>query len=208
MSVAHSADRAVDRAVDGTAPPDSGRHRIMDEAATLFLRGGYEATSLRHIADAAGMKAGSLYYHFASKDELLTEILRRGIDVMQTAFDEAATSADAPIGRLGAHVRAHLAALYENGPYTAVHVVTFRTAPEPVRSEIVPIRDAYEARWTELLLELQRSGELAAEVDVQLARLVLFGAMNSSIEWFDPRRGELDRFARAITDQFWNGIAA
>lgn len=187
---------------------DSGRNRIMDEAATLFLRGGYEATSLRDIADAVGMKAGSLYYHFASKDELLTEILLRGIDVMQAAFDEAAATPGDARARVGAHVRAHLAALYENGPYTAVHVVTFRTAPDSVRSEIVPIRDAYEARWTELLVELQHSEQLDAAVDVHLARLVLFGAMNSSIEWFDPKRGELDRFAAAITRQFWNGVAA
>ena len=74
------------------APPDSGRDRIMDEAATLFLAHGYEGTSLRQLADVVGMKAGSLYYHFSSKDELLTEILRRGMDVMQIAFDDAQAS--------------------------------------------------------------------------------------------------------------------
>ncbi len=82
------------------APLDSGRARIMDEAATSFLHQGYPATSLRHIANAVGMKAGSIYYHFASKEELLTEILIRGISVMQTAFDDAeratAVSAAAP----------------------------------------------------------------------------------------------------------------
>ena len=90
-----------------------GRDRIMDEAATLFLQHGYEGTSLRQLADVVGIKAGSLYYHFASKDELLTEILRRGIDVMQDAFDDAAAAASdlAPAARIGAHVRAHLAAL-------------------------------------------------------------------------------------------------
>ena len=51
-----------------TQVPGVGRARIMDEAATLFLRHGYEGTSLRQLADVVGMKAGSLYYHFASKD--------------------------------------------------------------------------------------------------------------------------------------------
>ena len=46
----------------------------MDEAATLFLRQGYAETSLRHIARAAGMQAGSVYYHFESKDEILEEM--------------------------------------------------------------------------------------------------------------------------------------
>lgn len=201
-------ERAIDPAAS-TVPADSGRDRILDEAATLFLRHGYDGTSLRQLADVVGMKAGSLYYHFTSKDELLTEILRRGIDVMQHAFDAAETVAGdaAPETRIGAHVRAHLAALYENGPYTAAHVMTFRTAPESVRNAVVPMRDAYEARWTDLLLELQRTGRLRADIDVHIGRLTLFGAMNSSVEWFDPGRGNIDDFAEAITGQFWNGVA-
>ena len=139
----------------------------------------------------------------------VTEVLRRGIEVMDSAFDEAtaATTAADAVTRIAAHVRAHLSALFENGPYTATHVTAFRTAPPAVRDEIVPIRDAYEARWTELLRELQASGAIHPTVDVQVARLILFGAMNSSVEWFDPAVGSLDRFAQAITGQFWNGVA-
>ncbi len=127
----------------------------------------------------------------------------------ETAFeDAAAASTDAtPERRVEVHVRAHLAALFENGPYTAAHVTTFRTAPPAVRAAIVPIRDDYEARWTQLLRDLQADGEIPPTVDVSVARLVLFGAMNSSVEWFDPSRGNLDRFAHAITAQFWNGVA-
>lgn len=189
---------------------ETGRERILDVAAHSFLQRGYDGTSLRHIADSVHMKAGSLYYHFASKDELLTEILRRGIDVMHTAFDEASAATQGADGetRITAHVRAHLAALFENGPYTAAHVTTFRTAPEPVRAVIVKIRDEYEARWTDFLTDLQRDGELAANVNINLARLSLFGAMNSSVEWFDTTRGSLDEFASVITRQFWRGVAA
>ncbi len=193
-----------------TVLAESGRDRILDEAAALFLRHGYEGTSLRQLADTVGMKAGSLYYHFASKDDLLTEILRRGIDVMQTAFDEAeaSTGSARPVDRIEAHVRAHLSALFENGPYTAAHVMTFRTAPETVREVVVPLRDAYEARWTEMLRLLQADGAIQPTVDVNVIRLVLFGAMNASVEWFDTDRGNLDRFAAAITTQFWSGVAS
>jgi hypothetical protein len=130
--------------------------------------------------------------------------------MMQKAFDEAdlATAGQAPDRQLEAHVRAHLAALFENGPYTAAHVTTFRTAPETVRDVIVPLRDEYEARWTELLRGLRSDGHVRADLDVNIARLALFGAMNSSVEWFDPSRGNLDRFATAITGQFWNGVVA
>lgn len=187
----------------------SGRERILDVAAASFVSFGYEGTSLRHIADAVGMKAGSLYYHFASKDELLTEILRLGIAVMNTAFDQAAAApATSSAERISGHVRAHLAALYENGPYTAVHVTSFRTAPAAVRNEIVILRDDYEARWTSLLRSLQVDALLSADIDITLARLALFGVMNSSVDWFDHTRGNLDDFAAVITRQFWNGVAA
>lgn len=189
---------------------ERSRTRILDAAAEMFIDRGYEGTSLRRLAGEVGMKAGSLYYHFASKDELLTAVLERGIEVMHDAFDAAEDShrRAEPFDRLAAHVRAHLSALFEHGPYTAAHVVTFRTAPESVRDRVVPTRDDYESRWTELLAELQRDGALDGGVGVNVARLALMGAMNSSVEWFDPDRGSIDEFAAAIVTYYWKGVAA
>jgi AcrR family transcriptional regulator len=193
-----------------TAAETPGRDRILDEAAALFLEHGYEATSVRRIAEAVGMQAASIYHHFHSKDDLLEVILRRGLDVMTAAFSDASTATLAANGetRLAAHVRAHLAALYENGPYTATHVTTFRTAPATVRTTIVPQRDAYEALWTSLLEDLVTSGVLAPGTAVGPARLMLLGGMNASVEWFDPRRGSLDDLAHLITRQTLYGLSA
>lgn len=191
-----------------TSAPADGRQRILDQAATLFLDQGYASTSLRQLADLVGMKAASLYYHFSSKEELLTEILRQGIEVMDHAFNEAELTygGSEAHARLGAHIRAHLSALFENGPFTAAHVTTFRTAPSQVRDAIVPIRDAYEARWTDLLDQLKAEGGIRADLDTALARLILFGAMNAAVEWFDADRGNLDLFAAQLTEQFWSGV--
>ena len=67
----------------------NGRTRILDEAARLFLARGYAETTLRDIADAAGVKAGSIYYHFDSKEELLGEVLDTGIERIATTLDTA-----------------------------------------------------------------------------------------------------------------------
>jgi len=53
-------------AVPAKTPPDDTRRQILDAAAKLLRQNGYASTSLRDIAAATGMKAGSLYYHFAS----------------------------------------------------------------------------------------------------------------------------------------------
>ena len=84
-------------------------------------------------------------------------------------------------------------------PYTAAHVTAFRTAPAK-SAAVVPMRDAYEARWTDLLNEL----ELATPTG--LSRLTLFGAMNAAVEWFDAERGNLDELAEIIARQFSEGV--
>ncbi|MEO0492222.1 MAG: TetR/AcrR family transcriptional regulator [Actinomycetota bacterium] len=186
-------------AVTDTVDTTSARQRILDTTAALVLEHGVAGVAQRQIAERVGIKAASLYHHFASKNEIVEAVFRRGIDVMEHAWDDAATAATgaAPRARLAAHVRAHLSALFENGPYTAAHVTAFRTAPTEVREAVVPMRDAYEARWTHLLTELdgiERPG---------LSRLALLGAMNSSVEWFDVDRGNLDELAEVITTQVW-----
>ena len=52
-------------------------------------RNGYASTSLRDIAAATGMKAGSLYYHFASKEELAETVMVKGIDLVRAAVQKA-----------------------------------------------------------------------------------------------------------------------
>lgn len=189
---------------------ETGRDRITDAAAELFLHRGYAQTSLRDIAAAAGIKAGSIYYHFESKEALLADILQRGITVMEEAFERASAetgNADGAI-RIRAHVHAHLSALFEHGPYTTNHVSAFHIAPETVRTEVIPDRDRYERMWTDLLIDLRDAGEIAVDVPLGMSRLALFGAMNFAVEWFDPDRGNLDELVEVIARQFWKGVAA
>lgn len=183
--------------------------RILDEAAHLFLTTGYAETTMRKIAAAAGMKAGSIYHHFASKEEMLEAILVRGIDVMVQSFHqarEATADADAHT-RLSAHIRAHLGSLFEHGPYTATHVTTFPYAPAEIRNRIVPVRDGYEALWTDMLRAMAAVRAIDVGVGVGMTRLILFGAMNSTIEWFNPEGDRsIDALAEAIAHQFWTGV--
>lgn len=184
----------------------TGRLRILDEAASLFLRHGYAETSLRDIAGAAGMQAGSVYYHFASKDDILEEILRRGIVAVDDVFATVAAELEPgtpPADRLRRHVRAHLGALFEHGAYTAAHVTVFHSAPPVVRAASIPVRDAYELRWQRLLSELAPD----SAADITLVRLLLLGAMSSALEWFDPEGVRtLDDITDTITHQTLLGL--
>ncbi|MDH3293193.1 MAG: TetR/AcrR family transcriptional regulator [Acidimicrobiia bacterium] len=187
--------------------PIGSRERILAVAAERFLAAGYVETSLRDLASDAGMKAGSLYYHYPSKDHLLIAVLERGMEFMADAFERAAESLDGSTDfeMLRAHVEAHLRALHDNRPYTAGHVTLFRTAPQFVRESIVPLRDHYESLWTALLVRLlpERSSK-----EITMLRLGLVGAMNASIDWLDTERGDVGPFANLIAEQFWFGASS
>jgi len=180
------------------------KQRLMDAAAELFSSIGYAETSLRHIASNVGIKAGSVYYHFESKDEIYTDVLLAGMDLMIDGFQAVETDSNSTSMRetLAEHVVGHLKVLHANLAYTSLHVTTFRTAPAAVRRQLVPRRDEYEAMWTALLRAALPNTPVS---EISILRLALFGAMNSSIDWFDAGRGSLEEFAEVITDAFWAG---
>ena len=166
----------------------SGRQRILDEAARLFLERGYAEASLRDIAEAVGVRAATIYHHFESKDALLGEVLDRGIDLIADTLDTALAAAATlgPPERLAVAIEAHLSALYEHGPYTTAHVGVFLSAPAAVRRAGAPARDAYERRWGGLLDELASAGLVAPDIDLGVARRALLGMMNATIDWYRP----------------------
>src|SRR5262245_8407270 len=92
------------------------RRRILDAAAVEFQRRGYTAARLVDIAERAGMQVGSLYHHFASREELVTEVLHLGIgevaEHVRRAVD-ALPRGSSPTRRLAAAVRAHTLAVLE-----------------------------------------------------------------------------------------------
>jgi AcrR family transcriptional regulator len=189
----------------------AGRERVLEEAAALFVRQGYRETTLRDIAAAAGMKAGSIYYHFDSKDDLLAAVLDTGIERITRSFHETAAALPEdlePRQRLCWHVLGHLEALFEHGPFTTSHVTAFHGAPEAVRQLGVPSRDAYERLWADLLRGFADAGQLRPDVDLGLQRILLLSAANSTLDWFDPSGGVgLAELAAALTDQFWHGVS-
>src|SRR6185369_10792804 len=85
------------------------RRRILDAAAEVFSEQGYGAR-LSDIAERAEMKTGSLYYHFVSREDLVGEVLRLGIDgaweQVADAVDRLPSTATAT-ERLAAAIRAH-----------------------------------------------------------------------------------------------------
>ena len=199
---------AVKQASQGVRSP-VGREGVLDVAAQLFREQGYGSVSLRKIAEAAGIKAGSLYYHFGSKDEIVAAVLDVGIQVVHDSMRQAVSALPEGTGAeasLHAAIGAHLRALLDVSDYTSANVRIFGQVPQSVRDANLPTRRAYEAEWDALLSRLQQEGALKSDVDIRHLRLMLIGALNATLDWFDPARGSAEALSRTYADVFLNGI--
>lgn len=184
--------------------------RVLDAAARMFRDHGYAGTTMRAIADAAGLKAGSIYYHYASKDELISAVLDLGIhSVIDTV--EAALQALPPSAtgreRIETAVRAHLSAIIENGDYTLATRRVFGQVPEAIRVQNTKLRDTYGATWQRILQEARERGEFATDANLSLARLFILGALNWTVEWYKPGIRTIDDVARDFSAIMVDGLA-
>jgi len=189
--------------------PEVGREGILNAAASLFRQHGYSAVSLRAVAQAAGIKAGSIYYHFTSKDEIVIEILNAGILAVHTevcAAVDALRPESSVDDIIRAALRGHLRTLLEHGDYTSANVRIFGQVPPVVRDANLPARRAYEKYLDDLLLGLQADGAIHSNVNISRFRLMLIGALNATLEWFDPQQGGVDGLADDYADYFLNGV--
>jgi AcrR family transcriptional regulator len=181
-------DTAVGERVRRPSKSEATRERILDSAAKVFRRQGYSA-KLSDIAAAAGLQAGSLYYHFDSREALVAEVLHRGTEMAWTRVRESVDALPAgtsPLTKLQTALAAHAAAVLENDDYPAAHNRIFSMAPDDVRSTEFAHQRAYGDDIHRLFEEAIDAGEVRADIDPVIVRLLLFGAMNWTAEWYDP----------------------
>jgi AcrR family transcriptional regulator len=177
------------------------RRELLAVAAHLFRLQGFDATSTRDIATAAGMRSGSPFYHFENKQALLAAVMREG---MRSALErQAAATAALPAQaaareRLSVLVRNHFEVLLgPDSDFIPVMLYEWRRLDPDQVGEITGLKDAYEAVWVPVLAALHSSGQLAG--DPVLARLMIFGALNWSVQWYRPPPPRAGRAKRRAT---------
>ena len=171
---------------------DDGNRRqaLLSAAARLFRLQGFDGTSTRDIATAAGMQSGSPFYHFKSKDALLYAVMESGmhsaIARQVQAIDGALPPADAreALRRL---IQVHFEVLLGPGnDFVPVMLYEHRALSPAERATLAQLQVRYESVWTPVLQALHDSGQLQAPV--KLSRLLILGALNWTVQWFDRNK--------------------
>jgi len=196
--------------VDKQGRKDATRSRILDAAARMFNENGFAATSLRDIAAAADMKAGSLYYHFDSKEDIVAEVLDLGIRNVHEAVEAAVAGLPGNSDsrrKIRTAIAAHLEALLAHGDYTSANIRIFGQVPAEVRKRNMAVRDAYEKLWLNLFEQAQADGTIRKDVNPNILKLFLLAALNSPVEWYRTDRLPVAELARLLADYTLHGAA-
>lgn len=193
------------------APADAAgsRQQILETAARLFRHHGYAGTTLRAIATECDMKAGSLYYHFASKDAIVAEVLDIGVQRVFDAVKQAVATLppDAPlVDTLRCAIEAHMRALLLSHDFTSANIRILGQVPEPVRDGHKALRRRYERYWLTLLTGLRQRDMVRAGNDLSRTVFFLFGAMNWATEWYHERKSALSVVASELADLVAHGL--
>jgi AcrR family transcriptional regulator len=184
---------------------------IIAAATKLFDERGFQGTSVRAIADAAGVHSGGLYSHFPSKEALLHHIVVETHKVQRAALEKAATSDLEPEAKFRAAFLAHVASNFEVGPSSAprLFLTEWQHLTGPELEEVLRYRREYERIWDAIISEAVEAGVFRAGTDVHIARLVVLSVANWAVMWFNPkgRQSIDDVFGRAV-DEMLKGVLA
>jgi TetR/AcrR family transcriptional regulator, cholesterol catabolism regulator len=170
-----------DVAADGRAA--IRRRQVLTVASELFAKKGFEATSIRDIASAAGMMAGSLYYHFASKEDLYIAVQDASISKIFNAVSRAIAGITDPWERLEAAAIAHAEAILDRSGFRVLVTPLFPPGLDAaVRAQLVAQRDRFERMMDTVIADLP----LPADIDRRIFRRHYLGAINWIPVWCDP----------------------
>jgi AcrR family transcriptional regulator len=178
------------------------RTEIVRLAARLFREHGFDGTTVRDIASAVGMRSGSPFYHFASKEEILFAVMEEGLRLGLARIEAVLAQHTGARERFVALMQAHFGTLLEDGSdFVPVMLYEWRRLPPVYRKRLIAVKDRYDALWQGVIDQLARAGLVRG--DVKLARLLILGAVNFTATWF-KRNGELslDQLAQASADFF------
>jgi AcrR family transcriptional regulator len=188
-----------------TARRQATRQKLYDAAVTLIAEQGFSATTVDEIAERAGVAKGTVYYNFASKNDLFEELLRHGMELLTEALGRAAADT---AGRGGSHldaldamIRAGLVFIVRHPSYTQMYVAELWRTNRAWQDTLTRVRQEAVTVVEKVLDEAVAAGELEKDLDVSLTASALFGmTLVTALDWraFQPER-DIDEVHAALS---------
>ncbi|MGW1675910.1 TetR/AcrR family transcriptional regulator [Saccharopolyspora sp. NPDC002376] len=179
--------------------------RLLDVSVRVFNERGYEGTSMEVLAQRLGITKSAIYYHVSGKDELLRLSVDRALDALFAVTEEEASTTGRAIDRLEHVVRRSIEVLVAELPFVTL-LLRVRGNTRVERQALARRRE-FDLVVSDLVKQAEAEGSIRPDVDPALTTKLLFGMVNSIIEWYKPTRGmRAEQIADAVTKIAFDGL--
>jgi AcrR family transcriptional regulator len=185
--------------------PGHSLESLLDVAVAAFNERGYEATSMDELAARAGITKSAIYHHVPGKVELLRLAVHRALDALFAVTEEPGATTGPAIDRLEHVVRGSVRVLTAELPYVTL-LLRVRGNSEVERMALQRRRE-FDRIVTSLVRAAETDGDVRPDVDPAVTSRLLFGTVNSLIEWYRPGGGlSADDLADALVATTFSGL--
>jgi AcrR family transcriptional regulator len=183
--------------------PGYDRDTLLDAAVAVFNESGYDATSVAALAARLGLSKAAIYHHFASKEEILETALDTALDGLEGVLSD--TGGIRPADRLAAVLEGAVRVLAANLP--SVTLLLRVRGNSEIERRALDRRRAFDQAVTSIVRAAQAEGAVRPDVDASVATRLLFGMVNSLVEWYRPGGPEdADALARDVLTIALDGL--
>ena len=163
------------------------RNELLALAATMFAQRGLRATTVRDIADSAGILSGSLYHHFSSKEEMVDEVLRGFLDWLFARYEQIVATEPNPLERLKGLFMASFEAIENRHAEVVIYQDEAMRLAEQERFAYVDERNREQRKmWVDVLNQGISQSYFSPDVDVDLVYRFIRDTTWVSVRWYQP----------------------
>jgi len=170
-----------------TPQPATRRDELLELAAAMFAERGLRATTVRDIADSAGILSGSLYHHFSSKEEMVDEVLRTFLSWLFDRYQHIVDTEPNPLARLKGLFMASFDAIEHRHAEVVIYQdEAKRLSSQPRFSYVEELNQRHRAMWVDVLNEGIAQGYFQSGMDVDLVYRFIRDTTWVSVRWYQP----------------------
>ncbi|AKS32274.1 TetR family transcriptional regulator KstR2 [Mycolicibacterium goodii] len=172
---------------DTPSQPASRRDELLQLAATMFADRGLKATTVRDIADSAGILSGSLYHHFKSKEQMVEEVLRDFLDWLFCRYQQILDTATNPLDKLTGLFMASFEAIEHRHAQVVIYQDEAKRLSALPQFDFVETRNKEQRKmWVDILQEGIADGSLRPDLNVDLVYRFIRDTTWVSVRWYKP----------------------
>lgn len=164
--------------------PGHDQESVLSIAVQVFNKHGYDATSMGTLADHLGISKSAIYHHVPSKGDLLDMALDEALEPLEALGEDPRATSGTAAQRLEFVLRSTIRVLVERQPYVTL-LLRLRGNTD-IERRALERRRAVDRRLADLVVAAQDEGSLRADIDPRTTTRLMFGTINSLVEWYRP----------------------